>query len=143
MKRLSRNELQGRNGQNENALQGLSNFSNELCTVINETEENKREAAFSALLKNYKKHISLSKKQLSRIVDGSVEKVKKHADVLSINIENSQFLNRLRANGFKQQPARRGQDQVGRRRGKYPAVDPPVVPALLRHAVLCISADHI
>jgi len=42
-------ELQGRNGKNNNALQGLSNFSNELCYIINDTDENKREASFSAL----------------------------------------------------------------------------------------------
>jgi HD-like signal output (HDOD) protein len=59
MKRLSRMELQGRNGKNNNALQGLSNFSNELCYIINDTDENKREASFSALLQNYKKHIPL------------------------------------------------------------------------------------
>ena len=59
MKRLSGKELQGRKGKNTNALQGLSNFSNELCHIINDTEENKREASLSALLKNYKKHIKI------------------------------------------------------------------------------------
>jgi HD-like signal output (HDOD) protein len=39
MKRLSGKELQGRNVKNNNALQGLSNFSNELCYIINDTEE--------------------------------------------------------------------------------------------------------
>ena len=95
MKRLSGKELQGRNGKNNNSLQGLSNFSNELCYIYNDTEETKREASLSALLKNYQKHISLSKKQLSGVIDASMEKVKKHADVLSINIENSRFLSRL------------------------------------------------
>jgi len=52
-------------------LQGLSNFSNELCYIINDTEEIKREASLSALLKNYKKHISLSEKQLSGVIDAS------------------------------------------------------------------------
>ena len=71
MKRLSGKELQGRKGKNNNALQGLSNFSNELCYIINDTEEIKREASLSALLKNYKKHISLSEKQLSGVIDAS------------------------------------------------------------------------
>jgi HD-like signal output (HDOD) protein len=47
MKRLSGKELQGRKVKNNNALQGLSNFSNELCHIINDTEENKREASLS------------------------------------------------------------------------------------------------
>ena len=74
------------------------------CAIsINDTEETKREASLSALLKNYQKHISLSKKQLSGVIDASMEKVKKHADVLSINIENSRFLSRLPVNGQKRQ----------------------------------------
>jgi HD-like signal output (HDOD) protein len=111
MKRLSGKELQGRKVKNNNALQGLSNFSNELCHIINDTEENKREASLSALLKNYKKHISLSEKQLSGVIDASMEKVKKHADVLSINIEGSRFLSRLPINGQKQPPDQQRQNQ--------------------------------
>jgi HD-like signal output (HDOD) protein len=113
MKRLSGKELQGRNGKNNNTLQGLSNFSNELCHIINDTEENKREASLSALLKNYKKHISLSEKQLSGVIDASMEKVKKHADVLSINIESSRFLSRLPVNGQKEQFDQQRQNQGG------------------------------
>ena len=50
----------------------------ELCYIYNDTEETKREASLSALLKNYQKHISLSKKQLSGVIEASMEKVKKH-----------------------------------------------------------------
>ena len=95
MQRLSRKELQSRKGKNGNGLQELSNFSNELCNIINDTDANKRDAAIAALLKNYRKHIFISKKQLSHVVDGSLEKVKKHADVLSIDLEKSRFLDRL------------------------------------------------
>ena len=111
MKRLSRIELQSRNGKNNNALQGLSNFSNELCYIINDTDENKREASFSALLQNYKKHISLSKRELSGVIDASMEKVKRHAGVLSINIDDSRFLSHLPANGQKRQPDQQSQLQ--------------------------------
>ncbi len=103
MRRLSRKELQAFKGQNRDALQGLSNFSNELCSIINTTEESKRGASYSALLKNYKKYIPLSKKQLTGVIDTSMEKVKKHADVLSINIDRSRFLSRLAVNGQNQQ----------------------------------------
>ncbi len=113
MKRLSKKELQGRKYENNHALQGLSNFSNELCHIYNDTEENKREASLSALLKNYKKHIPLSKKQLSGIIDASMEKVMKHADVLSINIEGSRFLSRLPVNDQKQQFDQQRQSQCG------------------------------
>ncbi len=111
MKRLSRQELQGRKGKNNNALQGLSNFSNGLCHIINDTAESKREASLSALLINYEKHISLSKKQLSGIIDASMGKVKKHADVLSIDIESSRFLSRLQATGQNKQPDQQRQTQ--------------------------------
>ena len=111
MKRLSKKELQGCHGKNNNAMQGLSNFSNELCYIINDLEENNREASFSALLKNYNKHISLPKKQLAGVIAASMEKVKKHADVLSINFEGSRFLSRLPLNGQKRQSDQHGQNQ--------------------------------
>lgn len=113
MKRLSRKGLQGRKAKNNNALQVLSNFSNELCHIINDMEDNNREASLSTLLKNYKKHISLSEEQLSGVIDVSMEKVKKHADVLSINIERSRFLSRLPVNGQKPQPGQKRQNQGG------------------------------
>jgi HD-like signal output (HDOD) protein len=113
MKRLSRKGLQGRKAKNNNALQVLSNFSNELCHMINDMEDNNREASLSTLLKNYKKHISLSEEQLSGVIDVSMEKVKKHADVLSINIERSRFLSRLPVNGQKPQPGQKRQNQGG------------------------------
>jgi HD-like signal output (HDOD) protein len=113
MKRLSRDELQSRNGKDNNALQGLSNFSNELCDIINDTDESKREASFSALLQNYKKHISISKKELSGVIDASMEKVKRHAGVLSIKIDNSRFLSHLPANGQKRQLDQQRQQQGG------------------------------
>jgi len=113
MKRLSKKELQGCNGNNNSAMQGLSNFSNELCYIINDTEENNREESLSALLKNYTKHIFLPKKQLAGVIEASMEKVKKHADVLSINFENSRFLSRLPGNGQKRQSDRQRQNQGG------------------------------
>ena len=113
MKRLSRQELQAHKGKNSNALQELSNFSNELCDIINETERSKRESSFSALLKNYKEFIPLSKKRLSGVVYESMEKVKKHADVLSINIDSSRFLSRLPIMGQKQYPDLERQSRGG------------------------------
>ena len=111
MKRLSRKELQGRDGNNNNALRGLSNFSNELCCVINDTDEDKLEGSLSALLRNYQKHIPLPEKELTGVIEASLEKVRRHADVLSINIENSPFLSRLPANGQKRQTGYQGQNQ--------------------------------
>ena len=111
MKRLSKKELQGCHGKNNNAMQGLSNFSNELCYIINDPEKNNREASLSALLKNYHKHISLPRKQLAGVIETSMEKVKKHADVLSINFEGSRFLSRLPVNGQKRQSDHPRQDQ--------------------------------
>lgn len=109
MKRLSSEELQRRK-RKDKTLQALSNFSNELCHIINHTEGNKREASLSALMKRYKKYVRLSKKQLSRVIDASLEKVRKHADVLNISIGGSRFLDRLTAGAQKQQRDHRGQN---------------------------------
>ena len=108
MRRLSRKELQAQKDKNSDALQGLSNFSNELCSIINDAEEGNRDASYSVLLKTYKKYIPLSKKQLTGVIDASMKKVKRHADVLSINIDRSRFLSRLPVNGQKPQPDQQG-----------------------------------
>ena len=113
MKRLSQKELQGRKGKNNNSLQGLSNFSNELCNIINDTEETKRKAAMTALLNTYNKQIPLSKKQLSVVVDASMDKVKKHADILNIDIESSRFLSRLQGKYQSRRPDDQRENQGG------------------------------
>lgn len=94
MERLSAEKLRKRKG-NINILGVLSNFSDDLCHIINTTKGKKTELSLSALVKQYARHISLTPQQLALLIDASLEKVRTHADLLNIDIENSQFLKRL------------------------------------------------
>ena len=103
MNRLSREELQKHKGK-VNALQALSNFSNELCSIITDTQGKKREIALSTLTKQYNKHVSLSSEQLDGMIAASLKKVKTHAELLNIRLESSPFLKRLPVDAPRQQP---------------------------------------
>ena len=96
MKQLSAEELRKRNG-NLKMLRVLSNFADDLCDITNMKEERKKKSSQLALMKQYARHLSVRPKQLTRLIDNSLEKVKKHAKLLNINIENSHFLQRLTA----------------------------------------------
>ena len=102
MERLFREDLQIGKGKID-FLKALSNFSNDLCGIVNDTSGEEREASLSELVSDYINHVPISTNQLSSIVDTSLEKVRKHADLLEINIEGTQFLKRLTA-GNKNQP---------------------------------------
>lgn len=95
MERLSEDELQHRKGT-ISSLQILSNFSNELGHVINETKGKHRESSIASLTGRYSRHVPLSTKQLSRIINDSLEELKKHADLLEIDVQKSLFLRRLK-----------------------------------------------
>jgi HD-like signal output (HDOD) protein len=103
MKRLSTEELRKRNGKLK-TLRVLSNFTDDLCYIINTTEERKRKSSQLALMKKYARHLTIAPKQLDRLIEDSLEKVKNHAQLLNINIENSQFLQRLTADEQGIQP---------------------------------------
>jgi HD-like signal output (HDOD) protein len=107
MERLSAEKLRKRKG-NINILGVLSNFSNNLCHIINTTKGKKTKMSLSALVKQYARHVYLTPQQLALLIDASLEKIRKHADLLNIDIENSQFLKRLTARGQEQQPDRSG-----------------------------------
>jgi HD-like signal output (HDOD) protein len=94
MELLSGEDLQNRKGKVD-VLQVLSNFSNELCSVINNTNGEKRKESLSELTSQYKNHVFLSPKQLTSMIEASLEKVKKHADLIDFDIERSRFFRRL------------------------------------------------
>lgn len=96
MKRLSAEKLRRRKGKIK-MLRALSNFVDDLCYIINTTEGKKSKSSQLALTKQYARHINIEPKQLAILIDDSLEKVRTHAKLLNINIENSQFLQRLTA----------------------------------------------
>ncbi len=109
LERLSADKLRKRKGS-LNILGVLSNYSDELCQIINSTEGKKTKLSLSALVKQYARHVSLTPQQLTLLIDDSLEKVRKHADLLNIDVENSQFLKRLIVREQEQQSDRSGRN---------------------------------
>lgn len=102
MERLSGKDLQNDTGKVD-MLQALSNFSNEMCSIINNTNGIKRKESLLELANQYQNHVPLSPKQLSSMIVASLEQVKKHADLIDIDIEHSKFLQRLTVGAQGQQ----------------------------------------
>jgi HD-like signal output (HDOD) protein len=102
MVRLSEEKLRKRKGK-INILGVLSNFSDDVSHIINTTKGEKTKSSLSALLKQYARHIALTPKQLTLLIDDSLETIRKQADLLNIDIGNSNFLKRLTVRDQKQQ----------------------------------------
>jgi len=102
MERLSGEDWQNRKGKIDD-LQVLSNFSNQLCSIISNTNGEKYEESVSSLTSQYKNHVRLSPKQLNSMIDASLEKVKKHADLIDFDIERSKFIQHLTVSALARQ----------------------------------------
>jgi HD-like signal output (HDOD) protein len=108
MERLSGKDLQNRKGRVD-TLQALSNFSNELCSIVNNTNGDKRKESISELADLYQNHVPLSPKQLGSMIDASLEQVKLHADLIEIDLDKSKFLQRLNVGAQGQQLGQKDQ----------------------------------
>jgi len=105
MERLSGGSLQKDKGKVD-TLQALSNFSNDLCQIIHTTKGEGRKKALSALSSQYKNHVPIAPKQITKMIDASLKKVEKHADLLTIDLKKSTFLQRLTVGAKEQSPDR-------------------------------------
>jgi len=94
MKRLSDKDLQNPKGKID-SVRVLSNFSNELCRIIDKTNGENPMELIAKLARRYKNHIRLTPKQLAGTIDASLDKVKKQADLLEFDIERSHFFQSL------------------------------------------------
>lgn len=81
----------------EEMLLNLSNFSNELCHIMVHTEPEERSKTLSALLNRFESSFPLNKQQVSKLLNGAMEKVEKYADVLKINLKKSNLMSQLQS----------------------------------------------
>jgi len=105
MERLSGGCLQKDKGKVD-TLQALSNFSNDLCQIIHTTKGEGRKKALKALSSQYENHVPVAPKQITKMINASLEKVEKHADLLTIDVKKSTFLQRLTVGTKEQSPDR-------------------------------------
>ncbi|MDY7034441.1 MAG: HDOD domain-containing protein [Thermodesulfobacteriota bacterium] len=97
MHRLPKGEAKSVKSEDD-LLRGISNFSNELCDIISETDGDAREDAFSSLMVRFKKIVPLSQKELYKLFDTVKEDIDKYSDSVNVDLKGSDLIRRLTIN---------------------------------------------
>ncbi len=98
--------------RSENAmLQGISNFANERCAIIGNTEGEERKKAVEANRKRFKKCLSVSEKVVEELLDSLRVDIEKYSEILDVNVSKSKLVlhltqaqNNGEKTGFEQDP---------------------------------------
>jgi HD-like signal output (HDOD) protein len=85
----------GRPKSNEDLLQKLAGFSNEICSIAGNTDGKQREQALAALRRRFKQSIPVNEKELSSMLVSAREKVERHSHILNLSLKRSKFLRGL------------------------------------------------
>lgn len=94
MKLLPDEEV-GRAKSENDILQGISNYANEICAIIGNTEGSERISALETSRQRFNKCVPVSEKQLRVLLDSSMDEIGKYSEVLDINIKDSNFVRNL------------------------------------------------
>lgn len=94
MKNIGTSEIKRPETENDKHLQ-LSNFSNELCQVIQNTPADALNAVIESLLKRYSKSIVLTSKQLNNFISNAIEHVHQYAKIFNLNVNESPFIKNI------------------------------------------------
>ena len=76
-------------------LQGISNYANEICAIIDNTPEDERISALESSRKRFNKCIPVSEKEFRELLDSSRDEIGVYSEVLNVNIKNSNFFRNL------------------------------------------------
>ena len=93
--KLLPNEEVGRAKSEEDILQGISNYANEICAIIGKTQGEERTSALEASRKRFKKCVPVSGKQFQELLESSRDEIGKYSEVLDINLKDSSFFQSL------------------------------------------------
>lgn len=75
----------------EEKLRMLSGLSNELCTIARSTDPAQKSEQLRALVQRYGQAVSVSEKQLSMVVEGSISELLKESGILNFDPQQSSF----------------------------------------------------
>lgn len=79
----------------EEKLKNLSNFSNELCNIINSPDDEESRNELTKLLKRFEKSIPLNKKQIASLLESAKEKVEEYSEIYNVNLKKSNFIKQV------------------------------------------------
>jgi len=127
MKLLPDEEV-GRAKSEDDILQGISNYANEICAIIGNTQGNERISALEASRKRFNKCVPVTEKQFRELLDSSKDEIGKYSEVLDINIKNSNFVRSLTSEpeAYDKTPPVRNTTPIVRPKGQEitPGIEP-------------------
>ena len=94
MKLLPDGEV-GKAGSEDDILQGVSNYANEICAIIGDTQGDERVQALESSRKRFSKCVPVSKKQFQELLDSSRHEIEQYSEIAEINIKDSNFIRAL------------------------------------------------
>ena len=94
MKLLPDGEV-GKAGSEDDILQGISNYANEICAIIGDTQGNERVQALESSRRRFSKCVPVSKKQFQELLDSSRNEIEQYLEIAEINIKDSNFIRAL------------------------------------------------
>jgi len=77
------------------SLMAITSFMKALCDTIHGDPSALTKRRIPVLLEHYRPHITISKKELKTLIKDSLENVHQHAQALSLNVSQSDFIARL------------------------------------------------
>ena len=91
---LTEEALQNKKSPPE-SLMAITSFMKALCDTIHGDPSALTKRRIPVLLEHYRPHITISKKELKTLIKDSLENVHQHAQALSLNVSQSDFIARL------------------------------------------------
>lgn len=94
MKSITSSKIKKPETEDDKNIQ-LSNFSNNLCDIIQKTHPEAIKSAISSLLKKYENSIDLTPKQLNSFIAKAASHVREYANIFGLNVTESNFMRNI------------------------------------------------
>ncbi|MBW1763855.1 MAG: HDOD domain-containing protein [Deltaproteobacteria bacterium] len=96
MKRLPKGKIDAPKSEEE-MINNLAGFSNDLCSIIHNNDEEGSGQALNGLLKRFEKSIPVSAKNISKLLDSAMEKVDEYSEIFNVNFKKSNFFKEVKS----------------------------------------------
>lgn len=94
MKNIDDTEINKTDNEDDKNIQ-LANFSNTLCTIIQNNEPDTIETSIKSLLEKYSNSLDMTPKQLNVFISKAVEHVHEYASIFSLQVSESSFIKNI------------------------------------------------
>ncbi|MFC1822313.1 HDOD domain-containing protein [Thermodesulfobacteriota bacterium] len=84
-------------GSDEDMLRNLSSFSNDLCSIFSNPEDDYEgmEKSLNGLVERFQEGLPLPKKQISKLLENAGQEMETYADILKVDLKWSRLVNQL------------------------------------------------